>query len=156
MILLWVIEKVAVMEEEDRDRLASLFKGVAHPSRVALLEGLAEGGRVSDVGEELGVTYGTLQDHLNILLREGLIYRPEESDQRYAVTELGDYFVQLFEEDGADLARVVQQVEEIEAAVREEFDAVSDLPLDETDLERAIQTETWERAKTEIESLNEN
>lgn len=139
-----------MMTDEDRDRLASLFKGVAHSSRIALLEGLASGGSVGDVADELGVSYGTLQDHLNILLREDLIYRPDESGQRYMVTAIGEYFIRLFEEDGPELVRVVRQVEEIGTAVRKDFETVADLPLDESEIDRAIHTETWKRAMDEI------
>ena len=73
---------------------ARLFRGLADPSRLAILESLREGPRsVGEVVEETGLTQSNVSNHLACLLGCGLVLREQRgrhafytlSDERVAV-----------------------------------------------------------------------
>ena len=144
-----------LMDADEREHVAALCKGLAHPTRIAVLEGFARDQSVQAIADDLGVTRGTLQDHLNMLVRAELIYRPDEADATYALTPIGRYTVTLLEDHGPDIAAAYSQLAAVEEDAEAEFDSVEELPLDETAVEKAIHTRKWELAMDEITSLGD-
>ena len=56
------------------ERLAEVFKALAHPTRVKIVEYLADGEKcVKDIWQELGVPQPTVSQHINILKTAGII-----------------------------------------------------------------------------------
>jgi len=138
-------ENVLAMDAEDLDRVAGLFKGVGHPARIAILQAVDQGQPLTEAADRVDMSRGALQDHQRILIREGLIFRPTDTDSDFELTPLGDYFIRLLEEDGDRLATIAARADELEDEIRDEHTQQSGLPVDETELERAIATETWRR-----------
>jgi hypothetical protein len=93
---------------------------------------------------------GALQDHQRILIREGLMFRPTDVDTDFELTPLGEYVIQLLEQDADRLLDTMEHDEELETAIREENTGDSGLPVDESELERAIETEKWRRLDNDI------
>lgn len=141
------------MEDQDRDRVAALFKGIAHPTRIAIMYGIRDEESMVAVADQAGVSRGTVQDHAEMLRDAHLIYRPSEEGRRYGLTPLGEFILELLDESGEELAEAVERVEDEEASVGERYADISDLPLDERDVERAVHTEAWESVWTKIADM---
>ncbi len=66
------LRKEAFLGKEER--LAEFFKALAHPTRVKIVEYLADGEKcVKDIWQELGVPQPTVSQHINILKTAGII-----------------------------------------------------------------------------------
>lgn len=140
-------------DAEKRERLASVFSGVAHPYRIAVLSGLAAGESLPDVAEEVGTTRGTLQHHVETLIDAELVYRSEGGD--FAATPLGEYVLAVLRRSGQDIAEVLDILEEGREKVEQELEPARDV-LDESEWERKLHTRKWEQVKDELEeSLEE-
>ncbi len=101
---------------------ADMFKGLAHPIRVRILEIVAAGGEVpvAELVDGIGLEPGTLSQHLAVLRRHGLV----ESDRR------GSYvYYRATTPVVADLLRVAREflVERL-AHAHEQLDATGSLP----------------------------
>lgn len=142
---------MADLGEEERAWLAELYTGVAHPYRIALLDGLAAGESVPSVADRVGTTRGTLQNHLERLIDSDLVYRPEDGST-YAVTPLGEYMVDRAEADADELGSIVELVEAAEEEAVEELAPAEDI-LGEDEWERKLHTRKWETAKEEVAAL---
>jgi ArsR family transcriptional regulator len=56
------------------ERLAEIFKALGHPTRVKIVEYLADGEKcVKDIWQEIGVPQPTVSQHINILKNAGII-----------------------------------------------------------------------------------
>lgn len=141
------------MDDVDRERIAAVFKGVAHSTRLAALRGVEQGLSMTDVAEQLGVTGGTVQDHFQRLVDANLLYRPEDGPQTYALTPMGEYIIDLLEEHGANLADAAAAYEEAEDAVREEYADVDELPIEESAVDRAVQTAAWDGVRDDVATI---
>ncbi len=60
---------------EGQNRVANLFKALAHPARIAILQYVArqEGCICNDIVEEIGLAQPTISQHLKELKKQGLI-----------------------------------------------------------------------------------
>lgn len=130
--------------------VAALFDGIGHPTRIAILTAVRDKRAMSAVAEDRGVSRNTVQDHLNKLIAADLVYRPQESDQHYALTPFGRFFVHFLDQHGEPLHAAVQQVKEAEAEAEAEF---ADVPLDDTARKKAITNQKWDRIAAETEEL---
>lgn len=142
-------------DQDDFARLAELYTGISHEARIAILYGLAEGTSMTVIADELGVTRGTLQNHVERMISSELVYRPSDSGESYALTPLGRSLLRFVEEERSDLVTALSILEDAESEVRDQFDA-SELPLDERTVEKTIHTEKWEQVEEEIAGLLEN
>lgn len=141
--------------DEEVDQVASVFKGVAHPTRVAALLRIDDVDSITELADVVGVNRGTMQDHVEMLREQDLVYRPSSESRGYRLTPLGRYVEGLLVRDGSRLVTVLDRLDEVESEVRDEFGAVEELPLDEGEVDRAVQTETWERIWDEVaEDMN--
>ncbi|MFC5133518.1 MULTISPECIES: ArsR/SmtB family transcription factor [Haloferacaceae] len=133
------------MDADDLERLADMFKGVGHPARIAILQAVEDGDPLTEAADRVGMSRGALQDHQRILIREGLMFRPTDVDSDFELTPLGEYVIQLLEQDADRLLNIMERAEELETAIREEHSEGPGLPVDESELERAVKTEKWRR-----------
>lgn len=73
------------MAEAQRGRLerrATILKALAHPSRLMMVEALAEGERcVCELQELVGADMSTVSKHLSVLKRAGLVEREKRGLQ---------------------------------------------------------------------------
>lgn len=136
------------MDEDDRERLAGVFKGLAHPTRIAVIEGVRRGDALVDIANRLDVSRGTLQDHKEMLLREELIYELE--DGGYELTPVGEVAVSVLDEFGEDFVVRLRRAEELREEVEEDI-GPSELPISDEELERAVDAATWERLGEDLD-----
>lgn len=141
------------MEEREREHLASVFTGMSHPTRIAVLEVLAEEQPLSTVVEELDVTRGTVQDHVETLIDSDLVYRPSEEGRTYAVTPLGEHVLQLLDTEAGSIVAAVDRIVEAREDQRQEVEPAVELvdEIDEVEWERTINTRAWEGVMDDIE-----
>lgn len=136
---------------EEVEVVSRLFSGIAHRNRVVMLLGIREGRSMQDVADDLGVTRGGLQDHVERMIEAELIYRPEEGSRTYDLTPFGAYLADLIDADSTMLQEAFALLEQYEAAVEEEF-AAADLPITDRTKEKTIHTQKWERAWEDVEN----
>ncbi len=74
---------MAVQPRPDLRVAAKLFRGFADPTRLAILEALADAGelRVKDIVERLGGSQSTISGHLSCLKDCGLVHDRHEGRQ---------------------------------------------------------------------------
>lgn len=133
------------MDPEQREYLASVFKGVAHPTRLAVLEAVSEGASIGEMASSLDVARGTVQSHLETLVEAELVYRPSEG-RGYAVTPLGDHILGLVCREADVVVPVLEDLDAAEDVVRDEIGPALELvdEIDEATWERTVHTRKWE------------
>lgn len=78
--------------------LAKVFNSLGHPARIVLLEKLKEGESPVDIAEDLGITRGALQAHLDRLMEADLIWQdPEDPSDKYLLQPLGEKALNLID-----------------------------------------------------------
>jgi len=142
------------LSPDERDQLAALFNGVAHSARIAILQGLAENKPLTAVVDDVSVTRGTLQTHVERMIESDLVYRPSDGDQTYALTPLGEYVLTLIEEEAPVLLQAAERVEEEEASIEESLEAAG-VSMDESTRTKTVHTQKWEDTLDEIRSMLE-
>lgn len=142
------------MDPGDRDRLAEVFMGLAHPTRIAILAGFHTNKSLSDIAEELDITRGTVQDHMERLVQAELMYRPEVDGGSYAVSPIGEHFLMLLEFEAEVLIPVFEELDRVETEVRNQFESTN-LPVSDRTVERSVNAEKWQRIADEIVPLIE-
>ncbi|EMA39440.1 ArsR/SmtB family transcription factor [Halobiforma nitratireducens] len=132
--------------------VAELFQGVAHPVRVAILESLAgDADRpLTEVGAEFDYSRSAVQKHVNTLIEADLVYRPQDTDQHYALTPFGKFFAAFVDQHADTLYEAVQRTDAAEAEAKTEFE---DVPLDDATREKAVTARKWDRVAIEVEEL---
>ncbi|MFB1064802.1 winged helix-turn-helix domain-containing protein [Natrinema sp. H-ect4] len=147
--------------KDDFEAVASLFQGLGHEARLALLLGLYEDKSLNEIAEFLDITRGGMQDHLEKLIDCELLYRPEDSSKTYDLTPFGEFFVEFLLENEEILVDAVDELRVEEGKVQEAVDKVrsqvddEDVPVSEKDWERKIHSKKWEQAWDEIEEILE-
>jgi predicted ArsR family transcriptional regulator len=155
------------MEPEQWDRsdfaaVSSLFQGLAHEARLALLLGIYQDKSLNEIAEFLDITRGGMQDHIEKLVDTDLLFRPEESGKTYDLTPFGTFFVEFLLENEETLVDAIDQLEvekeKVEKAVDEVRSQVDeeDVPVSEKDWERKIHSKKWQQAWDEIEEILED
>lgn len=132
---------------EDWQALASLFSGLSHRARIAVLLGLYEGRSITDIVDGLDITRGALQSHLERLIDVQLVYRTEEADPPYALTPFGVFFAVFLQEHQEMLLEAVAAVEEAKAQAAEEF---AEVPMSEDRVEQEVKRRKWELVGQEL------
>ena len=140
------------LSKSDRDTLAALFTGVSHSARIAILQGLAEGKPLTDLVDDVAVTRGTLQTHVERMIESDLVYRPTESGETYALTPFGEWLLALIETKTPVLLEAAavldEQQDEIESSLED-----AGVAMDESTRERTVHTQKWEETIGEIQSI---
>lgn len=142
----------------EREHMAAVLAGVANPARIAILFGLRDGKLMPAIADEIGMTRGGVQKHIESLIDAELVYRPSSEESTYALTPLGRFLAELLEQNGDSIAAVLTQLDEQEESVREEIGQMQELvdEIDQRTWERTVHTRTWEQAMDTIETLLEN
>ena len=78
-------KEIVFMDSKTKTRLearAKIFKAMAHPSRVLIVEELTEGERcVCDLTEKVGADISTVSKHLSVLKNAGLLLDEKRANQ---------------------------------------------------------------------------
>lgn len=127
--------------------LSILFSGLSHRARIAVIEGLSEDRSITEIVDDLDITRGAMQSHLERLIGARLVYRTGEATEPYALTPIGLFFAQLLKQHEDQLLEAVELVNEAEAQAREEF---ADVPMDEDRIEQEVKRRQWELVDEEL------
>jgi len=130
------------VEDAKLELLAELFDALGHEARLAVLQGLYEDVSMIEVADQAGMQRGSLQSHIDRLIRANLVYRPEESGVTYRLTPLGELVVEAVNQQGEVLSSLLKEMSSVECEIRSEFE---DVPLEGSDLETAVARELWDR-----------
>jgi len=148
-------------EKTDFKAVSSLFQGLAHEARLALLLGIYQDKSLNEIADFLDITRGGMQDHLEKLIDCELLYRPEDSSKTYDLTPFGDFFVNFLLENEETLVSAINQLEVEEEKVQQAVDEVrsqvdeADVPVSDKDWSRKIHSKKWGQAWEEIEKILE-
>ncbi|MDG5761328.1 winged helix-turn-helix domain-containing protein [Natronococcus sp. A-GB1] len=136
------------------ETVAALFTGLSHRVRIAILESLAADTDrpLTAVGDEFDYSRSAIQKHVETLIEADLVYRPQETDQHYALTPFGQFFAAFLDEHSEPLYQAMQQADAAEAEAQAEFE---DVPLDEATREKAVTNRKWDRVSEKgVEELD--
>lgn len=128
-------------DSEAFEQLATVFKAVGNPSRLAILVYLAQDRDVNEVVGVMDISRSGVQKHMDRLIDHNLVYRPPEADRTYALTPLGHFFVEFVEKHGDDLMATLEAVDEAEADARAELE---DVPASGSDFEKLVTARMWD------------
>lgn len=148
-------------EKNDFSAVSSLFQGLGHEARLALLLGLYQDKSLNEIAEFLDITRGGMQDHIEKLVETDLLYRPEESGKTYDLTPFGSFFVEFLLENEVTFVDAIGELEmeeeKVEQAVNEVRTQVdeADVPVSEKDWERKIHSKKWRQAWDGVEDILE-
>lgn len=85
------------MQQDERRVTAEVLKAMAHPTRLGVIELLAEGERTcTELYEELGCSQSMMSQQLKILCQQGLVTIRKEGALKYCALQNRD-FLKLFE-----------------------------------------------------------
>jgi len=126
--------------------VADVFACLGHEARLAILRGLDEDRSMPDVADEIGMQRGTLQDHIERLIRCRLVYRPGDEARTYALTPFGEDVVAWLDGIEPELEQRITEVTRAEREIREELESA---PLADGEVEQVVQRELWQRLAEE-------
>lgn len=131
--------------------LAEVWTGVSNRSRLAIMIGLREGKNLPDIAEELGVTRGGMQKHVERLVKSELVYRPADPDKTYALTPLGEFVLGIVTKHHEKVIAAMEHLDEVEDQA-DDIDPEQLLELVEAvgDREKAKHTWKWEQAWEDV------
>ena len=77
--------KISDLSPEELDRAANMLKAIAHPMRIAILNYLEDGKKltVSEIHELLNIEQSTTSHHLGILKDKGVLSSQREGKNTY-------------------------------------------------------------------------
>lgn len=144
--------------EDDLKRLADVYQGLSYWARLAILIGIDEGKNLNEIADFVGITRGAMQDHMEKLLNAELIYKPDEPGTTYALTPLGEFYIDRIKEDseliGESLDQLAEAEEEVGEEYQEELDILADSELaDQKKVGEKINTKKWEKAMDRVRSI---
>lgn len=148
-------------------RLADVLKGLSNTSRLCVLLAMYDGQSMQEVAQALGITRGGLQRNIETLIEADLAYRPANPEETYALTPLGEFFVEWLRANSEQLLEAVSIVDETEEdlsaqteSIRQQLTELSDADVDsdidpsrvvsERELDRMVHTQKWEEANDEV------
>ena len=133
---------------EELERLSEIYKALGNKPRLAVLIELNGEGDVSSLTDDLDITRSGLQRNIESLIDAELVYRPVDVNQTYALTALGEYFVQQIQADADEALSLLDEFEERYEELREReserFDVLEESDLDTSELENKLKAEAWE------------
>jgi len=133
---------------EELERLSEIYKALGNKPRLAVLIELDGEGDVSSLTDDLDITRSGLQRNIESLIDAELVYRPVDVNQTYALTALGEYFVQQIEADSDEALSLLddfqERYEDLEERESERFEVLEESDLDTSELENKLKAEAWE------------
>ena len=135
------------VEPGEIEEIADIYKALGNETRIQVLIQLYNGNPVSELTDELGITRSGLQKHIEQMIDAHLLYRPVDSDKTYALTTLGEYFIDDINENqekiGAVLDRYQAQLNELREEEAETLERMEDAGVNTKELENKLQAEAW-------------
>jgi len=140
------------LSQSDREQLAALFKGVSHSARIAILYGLDDDKPLTEIADDVDVTRGTLQNHVERMIGSDLVYRPSEGSRTYALTAFGERFLKLIDHEAAQLLEAADYVDQKASSIEDSLETAG-VSMDDTTRERTVHTQKWEETIEEVRNL---
>jgi DNA-binding transcriptional ArsR family regulator len=83
--MFFVMPKVKDLKIDQLERVASMLKAIAHPMRIAILNHLEDGKRmtVTEIHEKLKIEQSTTSHHLGILKDKGVLSSKRDGKNTY-------------------------------------------------------------------------
>ena len=142
------------LSQSDREQLASLFTGVSHSARIAILYGLDDEKPLTEIADDVDVTRGTLQNHVERMIDSDLVYRPSEDSRTYALTAFGEHVLELIDQEAEQLLEAAALVDEEAASIMDSLETAG-VSMDDTTRERTVHTQKWEETIEELRDMLE-
>jgi DNA-binding MarR family transcriptional regulator len=150
------------IDTDELELVAEVFAGLSNRSKIALLLGFDEEKSVREIADHLEMTQQGLERNLDKMLDAGLIV--EDNDQRYRLTPIGEYFVQLLDEEWDTIVEAKQVEKEMEETARQRAEAGQEalqneegdgftFQIDDNTWERIVQTQKWELAENDLNEI---
>lgn len=145
------------VREADFKAMANIYQGLSYWVRLVILVGLSNGRNLNTIAEHVDITRGAMQDHIETLLDANLIYKPAEQGTTYAITPLGEFYLQRLESDLEQVLPALDRLTEMQDQVAnehsEELEVLSESDLaDDSQLRDQLDTKTWENVAEAVHS----
>jgi DNA-binding MarR family transcriptional regulator len=134
---------------QDIEDLADIYQALGNQTRLNVLLQLARDEPVSHLTDELGITRSGLQKNIERLISSELVYRPKEEDSNtYALTPLGQHYIEIIQEDRkkslAVLKTLRKKIEQMEEEQSETKKTLEEAGVDVTEFEQKLKAEAWQ------------
>lgn len=151
-------------DTEELDLVAELFEGLSNRSKIAILRGVADGKTLKEIAETLGITQQGLEKNIGKMLDAGLLAYSQEGDETYQLTPIGEYFVQLLDEEWGTIVEAKQVEKKTEETARQRAEAGQEalqseegdgftFQIEDSTWERIVQTQKWELAEDDLNEI---
>jgi DNA-binding transcriptional ArsR family regulator len=142
-------ERVKVVNAEELESLASVYKALGNKTRLSVLLQLEEDDPVTPLTDELDITRSGLQSNIERLIDANLVYRPVDKDPTYALTPVGELMVGKIQADQIEIESVLEKfhsiLEELRESQKETLEHMEEAGVDTKELENKLQAEAWEK-----------
>jgi DNA-binding MarR family transcriptional regulator len=144
------------LDKDTLEDLADIYQALGNKTRLHTLQKLSQDRPVSELTDELGITRSGLQKNIERLIQSELVYRPQEEDSKtYALTPLGDRYVELLKEDSKHALSVLEllheELDEIGEEQAETRKTLEEAGADLTEYEQKLKEEAWKNIWAEAE-----
>jgi DNA-binding transcriptional ArsR family regulator len=144
------------LDKDTLEDLADIYQALGNKTRLHTLQKLSQDRPVSELTDELGITRSGLQKNIERLIQSELVYRPQEEDSKtYALTPLGDRYVELLKEDSKHALTVLnqlnKQLQDLEEEQSETRETLEEAGVDLTEYEQKLKEEAWKNIWDEAE-----
>jgi predicted ArsR family transcriptional regulator len=142
------------LSEEELEQLTVLFNAFGQKTRLTILLGFYHGETAAEIADQLDISRPGLQSHF-VKMRDADLIRKTD-DGTYALTPVGTYFAELVESRRGTLLDVTEILADAESEAEQELEGeVNQDLISETEWQRIIEDEKWERAVEQVrETLN--
>jgi predicted ArsR family transcriptional regulator len=142
------------LSEEELEQLTALFNAFGQKTRLTILLGFYHGETAAEIADQLDISRPGLQSHF-VKMRDADLIRKTD-DGPYALTPVGTYFAELVESRRGTLLDVTEILADAESDAEQDLeDEVNQDLISETEWQRIVEDEKWERAIEQVrETLN--
>jgi len=144
---------VTGVEPGEIEEIADIYKALGNESRIQILFQLYNGNPVSELTDELDITRSGLQKHIEQMIDAHLLYRPVDSDKTYALTTLGEYFIDDINENQEKIESVLNRFQtrlnELREEEEETLERMEEAGVNTKELENKLQAQAWNEVNEE-------
>lgn len=141
------------------EQIKQIFQALGNNARLKILETLDNNQTVSGLHHDLGMSRSGLQKNIEKLVQANLVYRPEEGNQTYRLTSLGDVVAEHVAEIKSSREEIMdlytEKLEEERLEEKDVLEKMQDSGVDTSELEQKIQSRAWVRTREEGKDTEE-
>lgn len=149
-----------VVTGDDLSQLSQIFQALGNEARLSVVQRLQNGESVSGLHHDLGMSRSGLQKNIERLIDANLVYRPDDSDQTYDLTYLGEILAEQIDYTEANLNDVMEeyreQVEKHRKQESETLERMEEAGVDTKELEQKIQARAWENVENQFSAASKS